>query len=421
MLNRILLVFISFLMIPWVLSANTLEESVEDVAIYFKDQSIKLPLDQPLVIQVVNYHNQETDPISKKIEAELYQALEKHFPGVNLVSLSSSISGINVNKVVIIKGTYEKQGTQVKLRFQALLGMGGNILAQTDSDYETEKKVQKTLVAVLDIEADQLSATAIKAYSDIFRTALSDLGNFNLASSADIDKMNPDAIQKTTGCTRDECATIIGEQLGVDRTVSTSLFQLGKDNYVLSGKMINIKDGAILVTKTVQHNGSLVNIHESLNSLARQLVGGKGETKQEVVTSEPKSNLLWHIATLSALAFSLSQGMSEISKYNNLSDEAKSLETQYQDTTNSRYADSGLYSEIESNRGELKNNLENVKTFNSLILLTLLIEGYFIYDSLTMDDQVVSREQYQPKFSVAFNKTTYQKNPIPQITYRLNW
>ncbi|MDH5561346.1 MAG: hypothetical protein OEY59_10895, partial [Deltaproteobacteria bacterium] len=62
MLNRILLVFISFLMIPWVLSANTLEESVEDVAIYFKDQSIKLPLDQPLVIQVVNYHNQETDP-----------------------------------------------------------------------------------------------------------------------------------------------------------------------------------------------------------------------------------------------------------------------------------------------------------------------------------------------------------------------
>jgi len=72
--------------------------------------------------------------------------------------------------------------------------------------------------------------------------ALNEPDIFDIASSADIDKMNPDEIQKATDCAWDSYAIIIGEHLGVDRSVSNSLFKV-TDNllYILSAKILEIK------------------------------------------------------------------------------------------------------------------------------------------------------------------------------------
>ena len=88
---------------------------------------------------------------------------------------------------------------------------------------------------------------------------LSKSENFDIAGSADIDKMKSDEIHKATGCSRDTCATSIGEQLGVDRVVSSSFMKNDENYYVVSGKMMDIQDGSILVSEqwNIQENSEL--------------------------------------------------------------------------------------------------------------------------------------------------------------------
>jgi hypothetical protein len=157
--------------------------------------------------------------------------------------------------------------------------ISGEVLAQTSVSYSTDRSVNKALVAVLDIEADMLTEEQRKGFSDIFRAALARSGQFNMASSAEIDKMDADQIQNTTGCTRDECATIIGEQLGVDRVISSSFTRLTESMFVLSAKMMDIKKGSIITTKTVKHTGSLNTLDQALENLSVKLSSGSGSVQ----------------------------------------------------------------------------------------------------------------------------------------------
>ena len=49
--------------------------------------------------------------------------------------------------------------------------------------------------------------------------------------------MNSDEIQRVTGCSRATCATIIGEQLGVDRVISSSFMKIDEDYYVVAANL----------------------------------------------------------------------------------------------------------------------------------------------------------------------------------------
>jgi hypothetical protein len=280
-----------FVLIPSLTHALSLREALEEAAIYFTNTAVKIDPNKKMVIQVVNYHSQKQDTDARKIETELYFALEKQFPNYKLVLLSEVLAGLSGRGAVFVKGTYEKQGEKTIVRLQALQGMSGIILAQTMVGFETKKLVRRTLVAVMDIEASDIKPNQRKAYSEIFRSALIRSDSFNLASSSDIDKLNPDAIQKATGCTRDECATIIGEQLGVDRSISTTLLKLDQNSYILSSKILDIKDGSILTAKTLEHKGGLDTIKDSLEELAKGLVEETAKSKKVIkpieVTPKP--------------------------------------------------------------------------------------------------------------------------------------
>jgi hypothetical protein len=278
--TKIGFLFISMLMLlPSLTLALSLREALDEAAIYFTKTAVKIDPSKKMVIQVVNYHSQKQDTDARKIETELYFALERQFPNYKLVLLSEALAGVSDRDAVFVKGTYEKQGKKTIVRLQAVKGsLTGIILAQTMVAFESKKMVQKTLVAVMDIEAGDLKPIQRKAYSEIFRSALIQIGAFDLASSADIDKLNPDAVQKATGCTRDECATIIGEQLGVDRSISTVMLKLGERNYLLSSKILDIKDGSIVTSKTLEHKGGLDTIKKSLEDLALALGAKKKRT-----------------------------------------------------------------------------------------------------------------------------------------------
>lgn len=193
-------------------------DALDLVAEYFVKTAVRIDSGQELhILKVINASNLAYDRVGKKIETEMYFALERQFPDFKLFLGK----GPNPDREIHLSGTYEQKGDKMIVRFRIF--KGNEILAQKSTEFDSRAR-KSTLVAVLDIESKALNPIQKKAYSDIFRTELSNFNVFTIASSADVDKMDPDAIQKATGCTRDECATIIGEQLGVDRTISVSLF-----------------------------------------------------------------------------------------------------------------------------------------------------------------------------------------------------
>ncbi|MCP4757120.1 MAG: DUF2380 domain-containing protein, partial [Proteobacteria bacterium] len=253
--------------------------------------AVKLQPSHRLVISVVNYHSKKKDQTAKMIETELYFALERKFPDFKLILMEEAVVGVSSKDGVHIKGTYEQKGEVIILRLQGVTGLGGVLLAQTVVNFETGKTRRKTMVAVLDLEAETLNRAQRKAFSDLFRTELSKSGQFELASSADIDKMNPDDIQKATGCTRETCATVIGEQLGVDRTISISLAKVSDSLYYLSANMMDVKDGALIMSRSVDHNGNIDTLGSAVVKLAGQLTG-REEQKPETAPRTGRTGMI---------------------------------------------------------------------------------------------------------------------------------
>jgi len=260
----------------------SLQTALKTVARDFKNSGKLVAGTNVIVSGITNYYTNKKDEQSKKIEAELYFAFNSQFPEVKLVDISESVTGVSSRNSVFVKGHFQQKGNIATLYIKAFKGtLDGELLHQAVVDFETEHR-QKSLVAVLDIEAKFLTLDQRKIFSDIFREALGDTGVFDMASSADIDKMNPDEIQVATGCTRDSCATIIGEQLGVDRVISTTARKLNDKTFYFSGKLMDIGDGSIVTAKTVKHTGGIETFDSALQELAEKLTS-------DLVKPEPTS------------------------------------------------------------------------------------------------------------------------------------
>ncbi len=254
------------------------------------------------VINFVNLHTMTRDELSSEIETVFYFALDKRFPEMKKILLSESTSGVSSRGSMFVNGTYNKKGNTVELHVQILKGLqDGELIAQTRVDFFLGGAREKTLVAILDLEAKILSNSQKKIYSEIFRSALNNIGTFDLASSAEVDKMSPDAIQKASGCTRDECATIIGQQLGVDRVISTSLIERSKGSYFLSGKLIDINDGSIVRAATVNHDGDINKMDSAFKELAGKIANVKLLTRKKETSGDKDVLVVFNLESPSSI------------------------------------------------------------------------------------------------------------------------
>ena len=360
----------------------TMEEAVGEAASILTDS--KLPPQAEIVIEVVNLHSKKRDLTAKAIETQLYQALSKKLKDFKLLFLEDSLTGVNLNQAIFIRGTYEPKGKTVTAVFAAMVGIRGEALAQAQVTFDTPKTVQEALVAVLDLEAPEMNPNQRRAYSEIFRSRLSERGKMQMASSAEVAKMSPDAIQESYKCSRDECATIIGEQLGVDRVISTSLIALGDDKFVLSAKIMDIKNGSILSSKTLEHNGGLSSLSDSLKLLADQLVEGSAPEQKELAPPEAVaagSGLgawVWHGAALGTLGISLGLSSSAASQYDSLTADNKTLESQYKLATTQAELTS-IEEEYASNQAKMKTLKTQGSQYNALALVAGLWESYLFF------------------------------------------
>ncbi len=239
---------------------------MSDAADYFVKKAVQIEQGEQIhFLGIENFNSHQRDRTSAELEREFELALNILNPDFTLTQGKEELKKDDVS----IKGTYNPQGDKTSVRL--IVQRNTTILSQYEFTFDSEGGRSRTLVAVLDLESSILNPEQAKAFSEIFRGSLSETNVLEIASSAEVDKLDPDAIQKTSGCTRDECATIIGEQLGVDRVVATSLLKVSDLLYVLSGKIIDIKDGEVIKTRTVKHKGGLEDLDKAIGTLALKL------------------------------------------------------------------------------------------------------------------------------------------------------
>jgi len=280
-----LLGFISVLLLSLPAMGQDFDQAIGQIAKLLKE-SKSMQGSQGLLLEVVNFHSKKSDRKALQISETLKTALLGQ--GVKIIEQEKALSGVS-GKTFSLSVTYEDKGETTLLRAQLTNFVTGQVLEQAVAGYSGEQKTGESLVAVPDLESPLLNKQQARLLSDVFRTSLRNTKVFNLASNAEIDRMDPDRIQKELGCSRDECAVVIGEQMGVDRVVSSSFGKLSENTYLLTAKLIDIKSGAILASATMRHKGELTAIDQPLNQLALELaqnMGSAPEPKGYVRTAE---------------------------------------------------------------------------------------------------------------------------------------
>ncbi|MDH5561287.1 MAG: hypothetical protein OEY59_10600 [Deltaproteobacteria bacterium] len=276
------------LLIPQLSLATTLDEALGKAGMYLKGKLDHLDPGKKLEISVVNLFSGEEDEQAKKIKGGLYLVLDEFFPGGRVILPSESITGSSVRNSIRVDGSYEMKGDNILLRFKVINLMDGKLLAATEVNFDKKRSVKKTLVAVLDLETDSLNKTQNKIFSDIFRAALAKSSSLDIASSSEVDKFNPDKIQETLKCTREECAVKIGEQLGVDQVISAKYFKISDKLYYLSASVIDTLEGKIAVSENMEHDGQLNTLKKTIEELALKLVS----PSQQARPSQPQREVV---------------------------------------------------------------------------------------------------------------------------------
>jgi hypothetical protein len=387
---------------------RTLDEALDEAAEYFVKQAVRIEPNQKLhILGIVNQNSMQNDMTGKQIETEMYFALERQLPDYQLFLGE----GTGRDDEIYLAGAYTLKADNITVHLKIYKGQ--EILAQYEVDYSTKSRF-KALVAVLDIEAEMLNRSQRKAFSEIFRSVLSEIGIFNMASSADIDKLDPDAIQKETGCSRDSCATVIGEQLGVDRVISSTFSKVSEDSYVLSAKLIDIKDGSILISKIIEHDGDLTTFRAVVEQLAYDLTG-----KPKLLETYSETSVLdykWHYSAIGIALVSLWLATDNTNKYNELTSKNNDLETQYNEALSQSELDS-IQSEYSANQNDMKSHKSTIEIFNALTALALLWESYLlVFSDYSLFAKELSSPPIRP-FHLVFNPDRNENLIRAEIRY----
>lgn len=405
---KILAMVMAVMLMPVVLQAKPLKTAMDEAAEYFVKRAVRIEANQELhILEIVNFSSGEHDTEGKRIETELYFALERQMPDFRLFLGP----GEEKDDKIVLRGTYEPKGKTTVVKVRIL--KEDEVVAQYETQYDTKAR-RRTLVAVLDIEARALTPSQRKGYSDMFRTYLGKLSDFEMASSADIDKMNPDQIQAATGCTRDSCATIIGEQLGVDRVVSSSLLKMGENNYVLSSKIMDIKDGSILVTETVEHKGSTDELKGSIEKLARKLTGN--QEKLETYEDRKDSNFVWHVTATSIVVAGVLLSNSQAQEYNDLANKNEDLKAQYAQASSDDQKQSYL-AEYEDNQNKMSGIKQNIMMYDTITALAVGWEIYLLFFTSDDEEELSSRNSHWVP-DVRFAGNGLQGSPRMQFQWK---
>ncbi len=266
-----------------VIDLKTTSKSIGEASIKIA-KSFKLSFENEdvtqMVLSVKNEASGKHDADAVWVEGELYYAFQQNLPDTQMLVLSEAIAGIP-SSAANINVNYKIEGQEMILTAQAIGDkLSGSILAQAETRFELPKSHRRTLVAVLDITSADLKPQQIKAYSNLFRSEINSFKAFDLVSNVDIAKADLRTIQQTTGCKGDQCLSIVGEKLEVDRIITTSYSKIDENVFFITANLTNLQNGSLLISQTEEHDGQSATFKKLLEQLAFKMLG---ESKQKSI------------------------------------------------------------------------------------------------------------------------------------------
>lgn len=138
-------------------------------------------------------------------------------------------------------------------------------------------------LAVMNLEAPDVPASAQQALSDRLRAELFNTGRFSVMERNQMQELLKEQGFQQSGCTSDECVVEAGRLLGVDRMIAGSVGKVGTI-YTVSLRMIDIETGRIMLTKTEDCNCPIEQVlTTSLKNIALKMAGMSSSAEEQPV------------------------------------------------------------------------------------------------------------------------------------------
>ncbi len=136
----------------------------------------------------------------------------------------------------------------------------------------------KPTVAILDFEGRGVSLQEVQTLSERMRTEIGNTNAVRLIERKAVDKIMQEQGFQQTGCTTDECASEVGQLLGVQYMISGAIGLMG-DTYTIDAKMFSVETGETIQTKSVSHDGDISGLLVEMEILAWEIVGLEAPTR----------------------------------------------------------------------------------------------------------------------------------------------
>lgn len=120
----------------------------------------------------------------------------------------------------------------------------GNILIIPPIFAGEDSESKKTTIAIMNLEAKDVSQSEADTVSDFLRYDLLNTGKFEVIERTSMEKVLAEQKLQLTGCTSTECAIEIGKLLNVKKIIIGTVSKLG-NNYFITARIVNVETGKI--------------------------------------------------------------------------------------------------------------------------------------------------------------------------------
>ena len=138
--------------------------------------------------------------------------------------------------------------------------------------FTIEPGAGKPTVAILDFEGRGVSIQEVQTLSERMRTEIGNTNAVRLIERKAVNKIMEEQGLQQSGCTTEECASEVGQLLGVQYMISGAIGLMGKIN-TIDAKMFSVETGEAVNTKSVSHDGDISGLLLEMQILSWEIVG----------------------------------------------------------------------------------------------------------------------------------------------------
>jgi len=150
--------------------------------------------------------------------------------------------------------------------------------------FTTNTGSSKPTIAILDFEGRGVSPQEVQTLSERMRTEIGNTNAVRLIERKAVDKIMEEQGFQQSGCTTDECASEVGQLLGVQYMISGAIGLMG-ETFTIDAKMFTVETGETILTKSVSYEGDISGLLIEMEILAWEIVGMEAPTRLKLKRS----------------------------------------------------------------------------------------------------------------------------------------